>query len=204
MKTRVIVASVVLAAAFAGSARATLTSQDVSGRQAGTTGPSRELVSACIAAQQQVVALADRLSQRLEAARQTNSPQQMRSAVEDLQAGLAEMRSRAAQCAALEAAAAPVDPHAGHAMPSSAMPVKPAAAPGAKPSTTAKPADPHAGHVMPSAGAAIDPVSGQKVDPATAVSTTYLGKTYYFASPADRLKFIKNPETYLKKEPGTQ
>lgn len=123
-------------------------------------------------------------------------------------------------------AAKPADPHAGHTMPAPARPAPPSATkPGAavaKPGAPApKPADPHTGHAMPSASApskptasgeakrdvpkeAIDPVSGMKVDPATAPSTTYKGKVYYFASAQDRLKFIRNPETYLKKEPGRQ
>lgn len=121
------------------------------------------------------------------------------------------------------AAAKPADPHAGHTMPAPGKPAAPSAtkpgAPAAKPtSPSAKPADPHAGHAMPSAAPskptapgemkrdvpkeAIDPVSGMKVDPATAPSTTYKGKVYYFSSAQDRLKFIRNPEIYLKKEPG--
>jgi YHS domain-containing protein len=41
-------------------------------------------------------------------------------------------------------------------------------------------------------------VCAQPVDPETAPSTTYKGKTYYFCSAADRLRFIMNPETALK------
>lgn len=120
-------------------------------------------------------------------------------------------------------AAKPADPHSGYA-PAPAKPsaTKPSGA-GAKPGAPApKPADPHAGHAMPSAPAAptklaapvemkgdvpkeaIDPVSGMTVDPATAPSTTYKGKIYYFSSAQDRLKFIRNPETYLRKGPGRQ
>jgi YHS domain-containing protein len=29
-------------------------------------------------------------------------------------------------------------------------------------------------------------------------TTTYKGKAYYFCSAAERLRFIMNPETYLK------
>jgi len=108
-------------------------------------------------------------------------------------------------------AAKPTDPHAGHA-----APAKPAARP------AAKPADPHAGHAMPAPAkpAAAKPaatpaptaatkttpfatdakklVCAQPVDPDTAPSTTYKGKTYYFCSAADRMRFIMNPETALK------
>jgi YHS domain-containing protein len=34
--------------------------------------------------------------------------------------------------------------------------------------------------------------------PDNAPTTTYKGKTYYFCSAAERLRFIRNPETYLK------
>jgi len=117
----------------------------------------------------------------------------------------------AAPAAPAAPAAKPADPHAGHA-----APAKPAARP------AAKPADPHAGHAMPAPAkpAAAKPaatpaptaatkttpfatdakklVCAQPVDPDTAPSTTYKGKTYYFCSAADRMRFIMNPETALK------
>lgn len=122
-----------------------------------------------------------------------------------------------APAAAAPAAAKPADPHAGHVAPS-----RPAAKPAARP--PAKPADPHAGHAAPAPSkpstgaskpapkAASTPaakttpfatdakklVCAQPVDPDTAPSTTYKGKTYYFCSAADRLRFIMNPETALK------
>lgn len=112
---------------------------------------------------------------------------------------------------------APADPHAGHTTPT-------AAAPAAKPA--AKPADPHAGHATPaskratkpadrgaertapSAGAskiAEDPkklVCSPAIDPDNAPTTTYKGKPYYFCSASERLRFIRNPETYLKGSAG--
>ncbi len=180
---------------------------------------SAELVAACVAAQRHVSSLADAVNGRLEDARQSNSPQQMRAALADVQAALVEIRTRAAACSALQAASQPADPHAGHAMPSAPAPpavTKPGApaAPAPKP---AKPADPHAGHTMPSpakpgqapskpapdskeAKETVDPVCGNDVDPGKALSTTYKGKTYYFCSAQDRLKFIRNPETHLKEK----
>lgn len=82
----------------------------------------------------------------------------------------------------------------------------------------AKPADPHAGHVAapaqrpaakpaekPAAGAATkfadDPkklTCNPPVDPDSAPTTTYKGKAYYFCTAAERLRFILNPERYLK------
>lgn len=108
---------------------------------------------------------------------------------------------------AAKGAAKPADPHAGMTMPMAPAkaPAKPAAKPaptgaGAKPPT---PADPHAGMNMTPTGAATadDPkklTCATAVDPDNAPSTTYKGKTYYFCSAADRLRFIMNPETYLK------
>jgi len=101
----------------------------------------------------------------------------------------------------------PADPHAGMNMPGAPAktPAKPAAkpapaTPGAKP---AAPADPHAGMNMAPAGGATadDPkklTCAAAVDPDNAPSTTYKGKTYYFCSAADRLRFIMNPVAYLK------
>jgi YHS domain-containing protein len=180
---------------------------------------SAELVAACVAAQRHVSSLADAVNLRLEDARQSNSPQQMRATLADVQAALVEIRTRAAACSPLQAASEAADPHAGHAMPSAPVPptaTKPsaAAAPAPKP---AKPVDPHAGHTMPSpakpgqppskpapeskeAKDTVDPVCGDTVDPGKAPRATYEGKTYYFCSAKDRLKFIRNPETYLKKK----
>ena len=103
------------------------------------------------------------------------------------------------------------DPHAGMNMPGAQAktPAKPAAKqapakPGAKPAPAA---DPHAGMNMAPAGGATadDPkklTCATAVDPDNAPSTTYKGKTYYFCSAADRLRFIMNPVAYLKKGPG--
>lgn len=195
-------------------------------------------LTGCAQAQPAVENIIAAASARLESARQSNDPVQMRAAVDDLQAVLRDLRTMLAPCATPGATA---DPHAGHAMPAAP---KPAASPdphaghtmpGAKPAAPgtqfpgkkaapptsapkpAKPADPHAGHTMPSpakpgqppskpapeskeANDTIDPVCGMTVDPGKALSTTYKGKTYHFCSAEDRLRFIRNPETYLKKK----
>jgi YHS domain-containing protein len=59
-------------------------------------------------------------------------------------------------------------------------------------------------HGDPAAGTAAkdltDPVCGMPVDPAKATAkSVYKGETYYFCSQADKEKFDKDPETYLKK-----
>ena len=190
--------------------------------QQASNAPAAELVAACVAAQRHVSSLADAINGRLEDARQSNNPQQIRAALADLQAALVEIRTRAAACSPLQAASQPADPHAGHVMPgASAAPAvtKPGAtaAPTTPAPKPAKPADPHAGHTMPSPAKpgqppskpapeskaekeTIDPVCGKTVDPGKALSTTYRGKTYSFCSAEDRLKFIRNPETSLKKK----
>ena len=112
------------------------------------------------------------------------------------------------------------DPHAGH---TTTPPSRPAA------TAPAKPADPHAGHGAPApprratrpqskaaeahAGHeaqarklvifADDPkklVCATAIDPDNAATTTYKGKAYYFCTSAERLRFISNPETYLKEK----
>lgn len=101
---------------------------------------------------------------------------------------------------AAKPAAKTADPHAGMNMP--ARPAKPAAKPAARP--VPETTDPHAGHAaMPAASAKVsdDPkklVCSPAVDPDNAPTTTYKGKAYYFCSAAERLRFITNPEAYLK------
>jgi len=58
----------------------------------------------------------DTASRRLEAARLANSPTAMRTALDDLQGALRQLRADIAPCAALRAPE-PADPHAGHVMP---------------------------------------------------------------------------------------
>lgn len=50
-------------------------------------------------------------------------------------------------------------------------------------------------------GQAVDPVCGMAVDPKTAASATHEGVTYYFCSAEDRARFLKDPGSYLKKQP---
>jgi ketosteroid isomerase-like protein len=77
---------------------------------------------------------------RAEAARLSNSPSELRAAVDHLEAAIRDIRAQSAPCSM---AAAAVDPHAGHTMPGAAPATK-AAPSNAKPEG-AKTADPHAG-----------------------------------------------------------
>jgi YHS domain-containing protein len=131
--------------------------------------PDAQLVNACVQSQQQAATLAERLNRRLELARQTNSPADMRAAMDDLQAALGEMRSALQQCdpvRAAVAAAAPMDhskmamggaapaaaaaamDHSKMAMPGAAPAVKPGTRAASKPAAAAAPMD-HSKMAMP-------------------------------------------------------
>ncbi len=189
---------------------------DHSAHQTGSADAGME----CMAAQSKVAVTAMAAQGRLELARQTNEPAAMRAALDEALIALGALLSATEPCrlsapmAGMDHAAmtaqepgAPVsprpqtDPHAGHA---------PATAPAAKPSARPAPkaADPHAGHaVTPAASAKVadDPkklVCSPAIDPDNAPTTTYKGKAYYFCSAAERLRFITNPEAYLKAAGG--
>lgn len=116
----------------------------------------------------------------------------------------AKQTAKPAARPAAKPAPKPADPHAGMNMPATAA--RPAAKPAARPAP--KPADPHAGHMAqpsPSAKVADDPkklACSPAIDPENAPTTTYKGKAYYFCSAAERLRFIQNPEAYLKAAGG--
>lgn len=139
----------------------------------------------CAQAQPVVSQLVTAAMARLEAARQQNSPAQMRAAVDDLQGTLRDLRAQLAPCAGLQGGA---DPHAGHAMPNA--PQTPAGAPGTPvmppgPATPAPGAvapaakapggitDPHAGHHMPTRPKPAQPPRSQ---PTTTPSATTGGR----------------------------
>jgi YHS domain-containing protein len=119
---------------------------------------------------------------RLESARQSNNPAELRAAIDHLEAVLRDIRTQLAPCSAAGVAADPhagqtmpgmqqpagppvpanqtspaaPDPHAGHAMPAAPAAPKSTATPKPAPSkvSSRSPADPHAGHAMPTAAAA--------------------------------------------------
>lgn len=188
-----------------------------------TQGSSAELTQ-CLRVQPVIGNIITAATGRAESARLSNSPTDMRAALESLEAALRDIRAQSAPCAA---AAASADPHAGHGRPASQPP---ASTPPAK--TPSSAADPHAGHTMPSAAPPSkdvpttkpgpsrtskpahshtapsaakpgdkprDPVNGLIVDPATAPKTTYQGQTYYFSSEQSRKEFLENPAKFAKK-----
>ena len=78
------------------------------------------------------------------------------------------------------------DPHAGHTMPATAAPTRPAPAPRPTPQAPARPAqDPHAGHVMPPAQTppAADPHAGHQMPAQPAPVDPHAGHQMPAATP---------------------
>src|SRR5262245_48571096 len=77
-----------------------------------------EAVSTCFEGQQRSLHLLTAINERIEMARQTNGPAEMRAAMADVQRALLEARTELRRCETLaQAAAAVTDQHAGHTMP---------------------------------------------------------------------------------------
>lgn len=116
----------------------------------------------CVQAQPAIHNIIAAAMSRAEAARLSNSPTEMRAAVEHLEAALRDIRTQSAPCST---AAASIDPHAGHSMP---MPPQ-AATPGQLPPN---PVDPHAGHTMPMNQ---PPASSRPAQPPTSAADPHAG-----------------------------
>lgn len=139
-----------LALALAASLIPSLVSAQHEAHQpASTQGSSAELTQ-CLRVQPVIGNIITAATGRAEAARLSNSPTDMRAALESLEAALRDIRAQSAPCAT---AAASTDPHAGHTMPSAAPASKDVPTPKPAPSKPSKPAaaDPHTGHTMPGA-----------------------------------------------------
>lgn len=130
-------------------------------------------VTACSQAQMVVDSLLTGANTRLESARQSNNPAEMRAAVDALQTTIRDVRAQLAACAKAGAA----DPHAGHAMPGQTtqpgappMPGVKTTEPGmgqpAAPPAKPPAADPHAGHNTTPAAPAAKPASPTPKSPA--------------------------------------
>lgn len=147
------------------------------------SGPSPEMVQ-CGRVQPAIDKIITGAMTRVESARLSNTPAEMRAAVDQLEAALRDIRAQLAPCAADEAAA-------GHTMPG--MPPAP-------PAPAAAPMD-HSKMPMGEAqpGRVMDPVNGLTVDSASAPKTTYQGQTYYFSSEQSRKEFLENPAKFSKK-----
>jgi YHS domain-containing protein len=148
---------------------------------ASTPAGSVELTQ-CLRVQPVIASIITAATSRAEAARLSNSPTDMRAALESLEAALRDIRAQSAPCSTVAASA---EPHAGHAMPST----QPSAStPPAK--TPAGAADPHAGHSMPSAAPASTGVTIPKPAPSKpskpAAASPHSGHTMPSAAPASK------------------
>jgi YHS domain-containing protein len=138
---------------------------------AGVPGESAQLVTQCVESQRQSLGLVEAANARVESARQSNSPSEIRASMADLQRSLLDMRTVLARCTELQQAldAAPAAASiAGHDM--SNMPGM-ANAPGA---TAPQAADSHAGHVMPAAPSA-QGAANMPAPPAPAAADPHAG-----------------------------
>jgi YHS domain-containing protein len=191
-------------------------------QQASTQASSVELTQ-CLRVQPVIDNIITAATSRAEAARLSNSPTEMRAAVESLQAALRDIRAQSAPCAA---AAATTDPQAAHTMPSTpsvagtppaqapagavdphAGHIMPSAAPGATETTPAKPApgtpskpaasDPHAGHTMPSAAPTSKGTTtakpGPRTSPKPAAADPHAGHVTSSAAPATKAAAPSKP-----------
>jgi YHS domain-containing protein len=141
--------------------------------EAGAPQASAEMVQ-CARVQPVIDRIITAATARLELARQSNKPEEMRAAVDHVEAALRDIRVQLAPCSAVSGTA----------------PSQPSA-------------DPHAGHAAEQQrGKPMDPVSGVAVNPATAPKTIYQGQTYYFGSEQTRKEFLENPGKYAKKPKG--
>jgi YHS domain-containing protein len=112
--------------------------------QPGAQQASAELIQ-CARVQPLVDNIVAGAMARLESARQSNNPSEMRAAVDHLEAALRDIRAQLEPC---KSAASAADPHARHTMPGSQQ-----APAGPTPEIRKPAADPHAGHAMPGAAA---------------------------------------------------
>lgn len=123
------------------------TQHEAQHQPAGIQATSTELTQ-CVRVQPVIQNIVVAATARAEAARLSNSPSELRAALDHLEAALRDIRAQSEPCAA---AAAATNPHAGHAVPTT-TPSPATAAP--TPVAPAGAADPHAGHTMPSASPA--------------------------------------------------
>jgi YHS domain-containing protein len=192
MKTHNLRLAVAFTAVFV--PEAVVAHQDVD--QAGAAQLSTEMAQ-CARVQPVVDRIISAAMVRLESARLSNNPADMRAAVDHLQAGLRDVRAQLAPCAA-----AAGDSHTGHTMPSAPSASESVPAPKAAPGKPERPqpADVHTGHGSgQQSGKQMDPVNGLMVDPATSPRTTYEGQTYYFSSEQTRKEFLQSPAKFARK-----
>lgn len=102
--------------------------------QPATTQASSAELMQCLRVQPAIDKIITAAMSRAEAARLSNSPAEMRAAVESLEAALRDIRAQSAPCST---AAESTDPHAGHTMPATKPPAT--ASPAQSPAVAADP-----------------------------------------------------------------
>ena len=182
--------------------------------------------AACQAHAKEGIRIVENANRRLEEARQSNSPQQMRAAISELQAALAEVRTHLSLCGspAPGGSGAPGMEGMDHSKMGTEKPPAPKAQkpaygemdhskmeqekPGApKPEKPRSTGVDHSkmGQEKPAAPPAVqtqvtvDPVCGMEVSAQATEKATYQGKTYDFCSRADREKFLSDPAKYVNR-----
>ncbi len=142
----------------------------------------------CLAHAKEGLRIVENANRQLEEARQTNSPREMRAAMNQLQAALGEIRTQLSLC--VSQASESVAPGMGGMDHSSMEGMDHSSMEGMDHSGMGK-----IGGTAP-IGKPVDPVCGMEVDAASAPKAMLDGKTYYFCSEADKAKFLKSPSTY--------
>jgi YHS domain-containing protein len=173
-------------------------------QHAGHSGAPPDVAGgACAEHAQQSLQIIDRINRRLEEARQSNNPAKMRAAMDELQAALGELKPHQLAIGATPPKEAPAQgaaPSSGQGAPAmdhskmgheTGSPTKETA-----PSRTAAPGD--SKKASAPQGKVVDPVCGTSVEPKPGLQASYGGKTYYFCSPEDRDKFLREPGKYVR------
>jgi YHS domain-containing protein len=127
--------------------------------QAGAEQALSPELAQCLRVQPVIANIITGAMSRAEAARLSNSPTDLRAAVDGLEAALRDIRAQSGPCST---AAAATDPHADHTMPTTQPPATASPAQGPAGAT-----DPHAGHAMPSGTPGPKGTTGTKPAPNT-------------------------------------
>jgi YHS domain-containing protein len=205
MKTYITILGTVLILVSATSALAQLEGHRMPGGE--TTTTAGETAGTCAQETTQALSLIEQTQAQLDAARETNSAQALRTAVDDAQAALADMKVKFTACQGTT--------------PSQVN------APGRMPSQTSHAEHQMPGMSMPGSGGAMDhstmdhakmgptmsPDASSSADRMCPVSrmagserhiAEFQGKMYYFCSEVDRQKFLAHPQKYVGQEKQSQ
>jgi len=148
------------------------------GHQMPAGSPAGEAADACVEHSRQGLQIIESANRLLEESRQSNNPTRMRTAMDELQGALGQLRTHLSLCVSAMPAAQKEGEQTDHSKMGHDKPSTQSTAP---------------------AKDAVDPVCGMKVNPKTDLRAEYAGKTYYFCSESDREKFLKDPKSFVGK-----